>query len=140
MTLSSTWRIDVEPLAARLVEGKLTGSILDGAIEVHRALGPGLLESAYHACLARELRLRDLRVELEVPVPLVYKDQPVECGFRLDLVVEGTVVVEVKAVERILPLHEAQLLTYLKLFKRRVGLLINFNATPLRSGFRRLVL
>jgi GxxExxY protein len=99
-----------------------------------------LLENAYRACLARELRLRDLSVESEVPVPLVYKDQPVECGFRLDLVVEETVIVEVKAVERLIALHEAQLLTYLKLFKRRVGLLINFNATPLRSGFRRLVL
>ena len=130
----------MEPLVGRLLEGEVTGGILDGAIEVHRALGPGLLENAYRACLLHELRLRGLRVEDEVAVPLLYKGAPVPCGFRLDLVVQDTVVVELKAVERLLPIHEAQLLTYLKLSRRRVGLLINFNATPLRSGFRRLVL
>jgi GxxExxY protein len=130
----------VEPLASRLLQGEVTGTVLEGAIEVHRVLGPGLLENAYRACLVRELRLRGLRVEDEVAVPLLYKDTPVECGFRLDLVVEETVVVELKAVDRLLPIHDAQLLTYLKLSHRRVGLLINFNATPLRTGFRRLVL
>ena len=124
----------------KLLDGKLTGEILDGAVEVHRLLGPGLLESAYHTSLIRELQIRGFQVEAEVPVPLVYKEASLDCGFRLDLVVEDRVVVELKAVERILPLHEAQLLTYLRLFRRRVGLLINFNSTPLRSGFRRFVL
>ena len=123
-----------------LLERELTGVILDSAVEVHRELGPGLLESAYRACLVRELKLRGLNAETEVAVPLLYKGEEVACGFRVDLVVQQKVIVELKAVERLLPIHEAQLLTYLKLCKRRVGLLMNFNATPLRSGFRRLVL
>ena len=122
-----------------LLEGELTGRIVDASIEVHRTLGPGLLENAYRACLARELRLRGMNVETEVPVPLLYKGEAVECGFRLDILVDNTVLVELKAVERLLAIHEAQLLTYLKLCNKRVGLLLNFNVTPLRSGIRRLV-
>jgi GxxExxY protein len=122
-----------------LLECDLTGQIIDGAIEVHRLLGPGLLESAYRTCLATELRLRGLRVDAEVPIPLTYKGQPLECAFRLDLLVNKSVVVELKAVERLLPIHEAQLLTYLKLYERRIGLLFNCNSTRLMKDFRRLV-
>ena len=123
-----------------LLEGALTSAILDAAIEVHRVLGPGLLESAYRSCLARELRLRGMEVQTERPVPLIYKEEPVDCGFRLDLLVNDAVVIELKAVDRILPIHEAQLLTYLKLCRRRVGLLFNFNSRLLMTGFRRLVI
>jgi GxxExxY protein len=123
-----------------LLHGELTSQILDGAIEVHRILGPGLLENAYRSCLAKELRLRGLRVETEVAVPLHYKGEPVDCGFRMDMVVNELVVIELKAVDRILAIHEAQLLTYLKLCRRRVGLLINFNATRLLGGYRRFII
>ena len=118
----------------------LTGEIIGAAIEVHRALGPGLLESAYEECLCHELALRGIVFRRQVPLPLAYKGIQLDCGYRLDLLVEDTVVVEVKAVQEVLPLHEAQLLTYLRLGGWKVGLLLNFNVPVLRRGIRRLVL
>lgn len=115
----------------------LTRRIIGGAIEVHRALGPGLLESAYRACLTRELQLAALTVRSEVPIPLIYKGLPVDCGFRADLIVEDAVILELKTVETLLPIHEAQLLTYLKLCDLGVGLILNFNSTTLLKGMRR---
>ncbi|WP_301102641.1 GxxExxY protein [Propionivibrio sp.] len=105
----------------------LSGEVIGAAIEVHRVLGPGLLESAYELALERELVLRDLRIERQKSVPLEYKGTALGDGFRIDLLVEGLLIVEIKAVESILPIHEAQLLTYLRLSDTRLGLLINFN-------------
>jgi len=118
---------------------QLTRQIIGAAIEVHRELGPGLLESAYEECLCHELRLRGLAFERQVPLPLVYKGVKLDCGYRIDVLIEKRVVVEVKSVECILPIHEAQLLTYLKLGGWRVGLLINFNVPLLKDGIRRLI-
>ncbi len=118
----------------------LTQGIIGAAIEVHRALGPGLLESAYEACLAFELSQQDHIVERQKPMPLAYKTVRLDTGYKLDLVVDNLVIVELKAVERLLPIHEAQLLSYLKLSGCHVGLLLNFNVTTLKSGIRRLVL
>lgn len=123
-----------------LYEEELTGKIIGAAIEVHRGLGPGLLESAYQACLAREFSLRELPFEKEKPLPVEYKGTRLDCGYHLDFVVDGKVVVELKAVEAIHPLHEAQLLTYLRLAGCRVGLLINFNVPVLKDGIVRRVL
>ena len=117
----------------------ITHEIIGGAIDVHRALGPGLLESAYEACLAFELTERGLEVAQQAPLPVVYKDVRLDCGYRLDLLVEDAVVVELKAVSKILPIHEAQLLSYLKLSGCKVGLLINFNVKVLKNGIRRMV-
>ena len=118
---------------------EITEKIIGAAMEVHRVVGPGLLESSYEACLCRELELQGLRFARQVPLPVRYKDIDLDCGYRMDLVVEDSVIVEVKAVEGILPIHEAQLLTYLRLTGRRVGLLINFNVPVLKQGVRRLV-
>jgi GxxExxY protein len=118
---------------------QLTNSIIGAAIEVHRALGPGLLESAYEECLYHELDLRNLRVNRQVAIPVQYKGIELDCGYRLDLVVENLIVVEIKAVEIILPIHEAQLLTYLKLGGWPVGLLLNFNVPVLKEGIIRRV-
>lgn len=118
----------------------ITDKIISAAIEVHRALGAGLLESTYEACLAYQLTLRGLKVEQQKPVPLIYKEVNLEVGYRLDLLVEDAVIMEVKAVEQLAPVHEAQLLSYLKLSGRRLGLLINFNVPVLKDGFRRMVL
>jgi GxxExxY protein len=107
---------------------------------VHRALGPGLLEPAYQACLCRELELRNLRFRQQVELPVIYKDVKLDCGYRIDLIVEEKVVVELKAVEGILPVHQAQILTYLRLSGLRVGLLINFNVPVLKDGIRRRIL
>lgn len=123
-----------------LYEKELTDQIIGAAIEVHRALGPGLLESAYQACLAHELRLRSLPFEREKPLPVEYKGVALDCGYRLDFLVDGKVIVELKAVEQVHPVHEAQLLTYLKLTGCRVGLLINFNVPLLKQGITRRVL
>ncbi|WP_212757054.1 GxxExxY protein [Usitatibacter rugosus] len=117
----------------------MTETILAGAIEVHRFLGPGLLESAYRACLVRELELRGLEVQQEVAVPICFKGIQLECSYRADLVVANAVVLELKAVDHLLPIHEAQLLTHLKLLDYRVGLLLNFNAAYLRQGIKKLV-
>lgn len=116
----------------------LTGSIIGAAIEVHRALGPGLLESAYELCLIYELQLRDLKVEQQKALPIFYKDVSLDCGYRLDMVVEDQVVVEIKSVSAITSVHEAQLLSYLKLSDYKRGLLINFNVKMLKDGIRRM--
>ena len=117
----------------------VTERIIGAALVVHKALGPGLLESAYEACLARELFASGVRVARQVEVPIVYRGMRVDLAYRADLVVEDTVIVEVKAVNRVEPIVEAQLLTYLKLLGFRRGLICNFNVTLLRDGLRRLV-
>ena len=117
----------------------ITHEIIGGAIEVHRALGPGLLESAYEACLAFELAERGLKIEQQKPLPVVYKDVQLECGYRLDLLVEDAVIVELKSVSELAPIHKAQVISYLKLSDCKVGLLINFNVEVLKDGIRRLV-
>lgn len=119
---------------------EVTENVIGAALEVHRALGPGLLESAYIQCLCCELSLRSVPFRLEVPLPIAYKRLKLDCGYRLDLLVADNVVIEVKSVERIAPVHEAQLLTYLKLGGWHVGLLINFNVPMLRDGIVRRVL
>ena len=113
--------------------------IVDSAFAVHSALGPGLLESVYEQCLAAELGARNVPVARQVAVPLVYRDVPIEAGFRIDLLVGGSVIVEVKAAERTLPVHEAQLLTYLKLSGYRLGFLINFNVPLIKDGIKRRI-
>jgi len=127
-------------LAAESIEetsNSLTGKIIGAAIEVHRALGPGLLGSAYEACLIYELRLRRLKVESQKPLPVFYKDVMLDCGYRLDLVVNDQVIVEIKSVTGFTSIHEAQLLSYLKLSDCKIGLLINFNMKILKDGIRR---
>jgi GxxExxY protein len=117
----------------------ITDQVIGAAIEVHRALGPGLLESAYEACLTFELAQRGLKVEPQKPLPVVYKEVHLDCGYRLDLLVANAVIVEIKAVESLAPIHQAQLLSYLRLSGCKVGLLINFNVKVLKDGLRRLV-
>lgn len=117
----------------------ITGSIVDSAIKVHTALGPGLLESAYEACLAYELRKRGFGVRDQLKLPIRYDGICLDEGYRIDLLVEQLVIVEVKAVDKLHPIHEAQLLSYLKLSDLRVGLLINFNVTRLTEGLKRVV-
>jgi GxxExxY protein len=117
----------------------ITRRIIGAAIEVHRRLGPGLLESAYEACLAYELRQVGYKIEQQKPLPIVYKDVKLDCGYRLDLVVEDSVIVEVKAVDQLAPIHEAQLLSYLRLSEMRVGLIINFHVRVLKNGLKRIV-
>ncbi|HEC12694.1 MAG TPA: GxxExxY protein [Acidiferrobacteraceae bacterium] len=116
----------------------ITGEIIDAAMHVHSALGPGLLESAYEACLKHELLSRDFKVLSQVILPVIYKKSIIDAGYRIDLLVEDEIVVELKAVERIIPIHEAQLLSYLKLSNKRIGLLINFNVLRLKYGIKRL--
>ncbi len=115
----------------------MTEQIIGCAIDVHRHLGPGLLESAYRQCLSHELSLREIQFESEVPISVVYKDSRLDCGFRMDLLVENHVVVELKTVEKLLPVHHAQLLSYMKLSGVSTGLLINFNVTRLIDGVKR---
>lgn len=119
---------------------ELTEKVIGAAIEVHRALGPGLLESAYEECLAHEMGLRGLRFDRQMPLPVTYKGVNLDCGYRLDFLVENAVVLELKAVESIVPIYEAQVLTYLKLGGWTVGLLINFNVPVLKQGIKRIVL
>ncbi len=118
---------------------RITGTVVDSAMRVHTALGPGMLESVYEKCLRHELVKRGLRVESQVWVPVIYDGVKIEGGYKIDLLVESDVVVELKVVEQILEVHKAQLLSYLKLSDKRVGLLINFNVVHLRDGIRRLV-
>ena len=113
--------------------------VVDSAFAVHTTLGPGLLESAYEQCLACELGFRDIAVQRQVTAPLVYRSTRIDAGFRMDMVVGGLVVVEVKAVEKTLPIHEAQLLTYLRLSRHRIGLLMNFNVMLIKDGIRRII-
>jgi GxxExxY protein len=117
----------------------LTENVIGCAIEVHRNLGPGLLESAYRKCLAYELSQAGLRVEVERSLPVRYKGVEVDCGYRLNLLVEDDLILEIKAVDMIIPVHEAQLITYLKLSGKQVGLLLNFNVKQMKDGIRRLV-
>jgi len=117
-----------------------TAPIIGAAIELHRALGPGLLESAYEECLCHELHLRGLAFQRQVDLPVPYKGLKLDCGYKMDVVVDNTVILELKCVEKALPIHEAQLLTYLKLSGKRVGLLINFNVSLLTQGIVRRVL
>jgi GxxExxY protein len=128
------------PSKPELQINQVTEAIIGGAIEVHRALGPGLLESAYQECLARELTLRHIPFEREKPLLLEYKGMKLECGYRLDFLVADMVVVEIKVADSLLPIHQAQLLTYMKLGGWKVGLLINFQVPVLKNGIKRLVL
>jgi len=119
---------------------QLTEQILGAAIEVHKTLGPGLLESAYEKCLCHELNLRGLLFERQITVPVSYKGVNLDCGYKLDILVENTVILELKCVERVTSIHEAQLLTYMKLLNKPVGFIINFNVAVLRAGIVRKVL
>ncbi len=120
-------------------EDTFSKEIIGAAIEVHRHLGPGLLESTYEECMSHELNLRGLSFERQKPLAVTYKDKNLDCGYRLDIVVEGLVILELKAVDRIEPIHEAQLLTYLKLSDLKLGILINFNVPVLKNGIKRIV-
>lgn len=117
---------------------KLTGEVIGAAIEVHKALGPGLLESAYEECLCRELDLRKIAYQRQKELPVEYKGLRLDCGYRLDVVVGDKLIVELKAVESLLPIHKAQLLTYLKLTGIKTGLIINFNVSALKDGIQRI--
>ncbi len=120
-------------------ENELADGIVDAAFKVHRFFGPGLLESAYEACLAHELLSMGFQVERQVTLPLMYREVKLDAGYRLDLWVERTVIIEVKAVEEIHPIHMAQMLTYLKLTRNRLGLILNFHSALLKNGMRRVV-
>lgn len=126
-------------MEARARVDQLSKEIIGAAIDVHRVLGPGLLESVYEACLGHELSLRGIAYARQVPLPVVYKGVQLDCGYRLDLLVGDLIVVEIKAVEKIAPIHDAQLLTYLRLKGLWLGLLINFNVPVLKQGIKRLV-
>ncbi len=117
---------------------ELSGIVIGAAIEVHKVLGPGLLESAYETCLCHELQLRNVIFERQKPLPVIYKGDKLDCGYRLDVVVQGMLVLEVKACDRIEPIHQAQLLTYLKLSGLSLGLLLNFNVPVMRDGIVRV--
>ncbi len=114
--------------------------VVDAAFKIQKAFGPGLLESEYEACLIHELKTRGLKVETQVAVPLVYEGEKIDAGFRMDLLVQGRLIVELKAVEALLPVHEAQILTYLKVTNNRLGLLINFNVPLIKQGIKRVAL
>jgi GxxExxY protein len=118
---------------------KVSGAIINAAIKVHTTLGPGLLESAYEACLAHELRKAGLKVETQILLPVIYDGVAIDAAYTIDLLVEDMVIVELKAVEELLPVHEAQLRTYLRLSQKRLGLIINFNVPSLKTGIRRMV-
>ena len=118
----------------------LTEKIIGCAIEVHKTLGPGLLESAYENCLAYELKKAGLNFEQQKTIPVVYKEITLDCGYRIDILVENTVVIELKSVDEFHPVHEAQILTYLKLSNKKIGLLLNFNVTLLKEGLKRYVM
>jgi GxxExxY protein len=117
----------------------ISGQVVDAAMRVHSALGPGLLESAYEACLKHELTKRGLKVVSQLELPIIYDDVRLDVGYRLDLLVENEIVVELKSIEKLLPIHEAQLLSYLKLSNRQIGILLNFNTIHLKEGITRIV-
>lgn len=117
----------------------LSGSIIGAAIEVHKTLGPGLLESAYEECLCYDLEARGIAFERQKPLTITYKNHPIDCAYRIDILVQDAIVIELKSVDRIEPIHKAQLLTYLKLSDKNLGLLINFNVPVLKDGIIRLV-
>jgi GxxExxY protein len=126
-----------QPTAARI--NQLTGQIIAAAMRVHTALGPGLLESAYHACLLHEIRKCGLRVESQVGLPVIYEGEKIDLGYRIDLIVADSVIVEIKCVEAINPVHKSQLVSYMRLSGRQVGLLINFHVEHLKDGIKRMV-
>lgn len=128
------------PTRNSLLHDELTEQIIGAAIDVHRELGPGLLESAYEECLCHELFLRGLHFQKQVSIPVLYKGIQLDCGYRLDILVEDAVVLELKSIDHLLPVHTAQLLTYLRLSGKRVGLIINFNVDVLKRGLVRKVL
>jgi len=117
----------------------LSSTIIGAAIEVHKVIGPGLLESAYEECLCHELSLRKISFERQKPLPIVYKDCKLDCGYRLDIFVDNAIIVELKSCERIDPVHKAQILTYLKMSRLTLGLLLNFNVTVMKEGIVRIV-
>src|SRR5258705_1120216 len=119
-----------------MLDNEITQHIIGAAIEVHKQLGPGLLESAYEECLCHELATRKINFERQKPIPLVYKEVKLDCGYRLDILVEGRIVVELKSVDGLDPIHEAIILTYLKLSSHKLGLLINFNVPLLKNGIK----
>jgi GxxExxY protein len=123
-----------------MTDNEITHAIIGAAIEVHKHLGPGLLESAYEECLVHELLLRNLKFERQKPIPVVYKETKLECGYRIDLLVEDKIVVELKSVEGLAPIHDGIVLTYLRLSGHRLGLLINFHVATLKEGIRRFIL
>ncbi len=125
--------------AHQVLVDECTGDVVDAAFKIHSALGPGLLESAYAACLAHELRVRGREVQTQLPLPIEYDGMRIDAGYRLDMLVDDIVVVELKAVAKILPIHHAQLLSYLKLSRRAAGLLINFHEVHLKDGIKRMV-
>lgn len=129
--------LDVEHSSERI--NFLTEKIIGCAIEVHKAIGPGLLESAYEECLCYELSQNGLNFERQVPLPVIYKGVKLDCGYKLDIIVENTVIVELKAVDRIIAIHEAQLLSYLRMLDLRVGLILNFHSSVLKEGIKRIV-
>ncbi len=122
-----------------LEEDRIAAAVVDSGFQVHNLLGPGLLESAYEECLAYELKERGFNIRRQVAMPITYKAVKLDAGYRLDLIVESQVVVEVKAIDRLLPIHQAQLMTYLRLSGRRLGLLMNFNVPMFRNGVRRII-
>jgi len=126
-------------ITTMLNDNRLTEKIIGCAIEVHKALGPGLLESAYEECFCYELAQNGFTINRQVPLPVAYKDIQLDCGYRIDVLVNDFVIIELKPVEKLLPIHEAQLLTYLKLYKRQLGLLMNFNVPVIIDGIKRLV-
>jgi len=119
---------------------ELSNRVIGCAIEVHRVLGPGLLESAYEHCLARELKLADITFEIQAPLPIEYKGIYLDCGYRLDVFVEKCLILELKSVDKVSDIHKAQILTYMKLARVKVGLLINFNVKLLKDGIQRFIL
>jgi len=118
---------------------QLSGIVLDSSIEVHRHLGPGLLEKVYETCLCKELELRGVKHQRQLSLPVVYKQFKLDIDYRLDILVENEIIIELKSVEKLLPIHQAQLLTYLKLANKRLGLLVNFNVPKLVQGFKRII-
>lgn len=126
-----------QPIPKRVDD--LSAEVVDAAFQVHRTLGPGLLESVYQNCICHELSIRKIPFQTEVELPVIYKDVRLESGFRLDILVDDCLILELKSVENVLPLHEAQLLTYLKLTEKRLGILLNFNVVLMKDGIKRVV-
>ncbi|MBK5214597.1 MAG: GxxExxY protein [Flavobacteriaceae bacterium] len=122
-----------------MTENEISSKIIGACVEVHRVLGPGLLESAYEVCLTHELRERGLEIKSQVPLPVIYKGIKLDAGYRIDMVVENKVLIEIKSVESLAPIHTAQILTYLKLKNMKLGLLINFNEVKVVNGIRRII-
>jgi GxxExxY protein len=136
---ANLFRLGVQMIEPSAAQNQVARTIVDAAFTVHRALGPGLLETAYEECLVYELGTRGLRIERQVGLPIVYRGERIEAAYRIDLLVDGRIVVEIKAAENLLPIHQAQRLTYLKLSGHPLGFLINFNVMRIKDGVRRFV-